>query len=176
MTDKPVASPTRPDPLAVLKSRTYLGLLVISAILGAVISAIAYFFLKLIAWLQSWLYTDLPDDLGFAKPPTWWPLPILFVGGLFVAAVITYLPGHGGESPVNGFKPGGVAPASAILGIALAALGTLGAGFVLGPEGPLVALGAALAAATVRTVRRGTPAQAIAVIGASGSFAAIATL
>src|SRR6478672_2953823 len=95
MTDNPVASSARPDPLAVLKSRTYLGLLVISAILGAAISAFAYFFLKLTAWLQSWLYTSLPDDLGFAKPPTWWPLPILFVGGLFVAAVITYLPGRG---------------------------------------------------------------------------------
>jgi H+/Cl- antiporter ClcA len=176
MTDKAAAAPARPDPLAVLRSRTYLGLLVICAILGALVSAVAYFFLKLTAWLQSWLYTSVPDDLGFAKPPTWWPLPVLFLGGLFVAAVIKYLPGHGGESPVDGFKAGGVAPASAIAGIALAALGTLGAGFVLGPEAPLVALGAALAAATVRTVRHGTPAQAIAIIGASGSFAAIATL
>jgi H+/Cl- antiporter ClcA len=167
---------TRTDPLAVLRSRSYLGLLIISALLGVPISAIAYFFLKLSDWLQSWLYTSLPKDLGFSSPPTWWPIPVLAAGGLLVAAVIRFLPGHGGESPVEGFKPGGVAPATAIPGIALAALGTLGAGFVLGPEAPLVALGAALAAASVRWVRHGTPAQAIAVIGAAGSFAAIATL
>lgn len=167
---------TRTDPLAVLRSRSYLGLLIISALLGVPISAIAYFFLKLSDWLQSWLYKSLPGDLGFSSPPTWWPIPVLAAGGLLVAAAITYLPGHGGESPVEGFKPGGIAAASAIPGIAIAALGTLGAGFVLGPEAPLVALGAALAGATVRWVRHGTPAQAVAVIGAAGSFAAIATL
>jgi H+/Cl- antiporter ClcA len=167
---------TASDPLAVLRSRRYLGLLIISALLGVPISAIAYFFLKLVTWLQSWLYTSLPKDLGFNSSPSWWPIPVLAIGGLFVAAVIRYLPGTGGESPVNGFKPGGVAPASAIAGIALASIGTLGAGFVLGPEAPLVALGAALAAAAVRAVRRDTPAQATALIGAAGSFAAIATL
>ncbi len=164
------------DPLAVLKSRQYLGLLVLTALLGAPISAIAYFFLKLSDWLQSWLYTSLPADLGFDSPPTWWPLPVLAVGGVFVAAAIVYLPGHGGESPVDGFHTGRSAPATAILGIAVASLGTLGAGFVLGPEAPLVALGAALAAASVRWIRHGTPEQAIAQIGAAGSFAAIATL
>src|SRR3954452_20984328 len=113
------ASPARPDPLAVLKSRRYLGLLVICALLGVPISAVAYFFLKLSAWLQSWFYTTLPGDLGFSSTPTWWPLPVLALGGLIVAAVIRYLPGRGGESPVEGFKPGHLAPPKAILGIAL---------------------------------------------------------
>jgi H+/Cl- antiporter ClcA len=164
------------DPLAVLKSRRYLGLLVVTAVLGVPLSAMAYGFLKLSSLLESWLYTDLPNWLGFDSPPTWWPVPVLATGGVVVAAVIKYLPGGGGESPAHGFKPGGVPAAAAIPGIVLAALATLGSGAVLGPEAPLVALGAALAVLTVRLVKRGTPAQVIAVVGAAGSFASIGTL
>lgn len=167
---------TAPDPLAVLKSRRYLGLLVLTATLGVPLSAVAYWFLKLTALLQQWMYTDLPSGLGFASTPTWWTVPVLAVGGIVVAAIIRYLPGQGGESPVNGFKPGGAKPGRAIPGIALAALATLGSGAVLGPEAPLVALGAALAALVVRTIKRDSPAQVIAVVGAAGSFAAIGTL
>ena len=136
-----MASPGPADPLAVLKSRQYLGLLVVCAVLGVPISAIAYFYLKLSAWLQAWLYTTLPDELGFVSPPMWWPAPVLAFGGLLVASAITYLPGRGGESPVEGFKTGGIAPANAVAGIAVASLATLGTGFVLGPEAPLIALG-----------------------------------
>jgi H+/Cl- antiporter ClcA len=162
--------------LAVLKSRRYLGLLVLAALLGVPLSAFAYGFLKLSDLLQSWMYKDLPSGLGFASPPNWWPLPVLAVGGLLVAAIIRYLPGGGGESPADGFKPRGSAAGQAIPGIAIAALATLGSGAVLGPEAPLVALGAALAALTIRSAKRDAPAQVIAVVGASGSFAAIGTL
>ncbi len=174
MSAQGTASPV--DPLAVLKSRRYLGLLILTALLGVPISAAAYGFLKLSSLLQSWMYKDLPSGLGFTSPPTWWPVPVLAAGGLLVAATIRYLPGGGGESPVDGFKPGGVRPARAIPGIALAALATLGCGAVLGPEAPLVALGAALAVLLVRALNRKTPAQAIAIVGAAGSFAAIGTL
>lgn len=164
------------DPLAVLRSRRYLGLLVLTALLGVPLSAIAYGFLKLSELLQSWMYKDLPSGLGFSSPPTWWPLPVLAVGGLLVAVIIRYWPGGGGESPVDGFKPGGTAAGPAIPGIALAALATLGCGAVLGPEAPLVALGGALAALAVRSAKRDAPAQVIAIVGATGSFAAIGTL
>ncbi|HEY7049830.1 MAG TPA: hypothetical protein VH373_21620, partial [Jatrophihabitantaceae bacterium] len=128
---------TAADPLAVLKSRRYLGLLVLTAILGVPLSAVAYWFLKLSTLLQNWMYKDLPSGLGFKSTPTWWPLPVLAVAGVLVAVIIQYLPGHGGESPVYGFKPRGAAPGRAIAGIALAALVTLGSGAVLGPEAPL---------------------------------------
>src|SRR5262249_47633962 len=159
-----------------LKSRKYLGLLVLTAMLGVPISAVAYWFLKLSNLLQKWMYTDLPSGLGFDSTPTWWPVPVLALGGLIVALVIQYLPGHGGESPVYGFKPGGRAPSRAIVGIALAALATLGCGAVLGPEAPLVALGGALAALVIQAAKRDSPAQVVAIVGAAGSFAAIGTL
>ena len=61
-------------------------------------------------------------------------------------------------------------------GIAIAALATLSLGAVLGPEAPLIALGAGLAGSAVRLARRPVPAQATAVVAAAGSFAAVSTL
>ena len=58
----------------------------------------------------------------------------------------------------------------------IAALATLSLGGVLGPEAPLIALGGGLAVLAARLARRGAPAQAVALVGAAGSFAAIATL
>ena len=52
------------DPLALLRSRSYVALLVLAAVIGAPVSAAAYFFLALISKLQGWIFTDLPKDLG----------------------------------------------------------------------------------------------------------------
>jgi H+/Cl- antiporter ClcA len=164
------------DAVAMLRSRRYVALLVLAAIIGVPIATIAYWFLVFIDYLQTWLYTDLPSGLGFTAPPTWWPIPILAVGGLLVAVFIRYLPGTGGESPADGFKPGGVATPYKLPGIAAAAIATLGCGAVLGPEAPLIALGGGLGLLAIRLLRRDAPQQAAAVVAAAGSFAAISTL
>ena len=52
------------DPLAILRSRAYLRLLLMAAIIGVPISAVAYGFLKLSAVLQKWAYSELPGQLG----------------------------------------------------------------------------------------------------------------
>ena len=168
---------TPPDPQVLLRSKSYLRLLILAAILGAPISAAAYGFLELVAYLQGEVFTHLPNGLGFHGAPPWWPLPVLIVAGLLVAPVIRYLPGKGGHSPADGFKPGSGAPSAAQLpGVLLAALATLSLGVVLGPEAPLIALGGGLAVLAVRLARRDMPAQATAVVAAAGSFAAISTL
>src|SRR4249920_4129442 len=95
-----------PDPVAIVRSSAYVQLLVLAAILGAPISAAAYFFLALVAKLQGWVFTDLPEALGFAAEPQWWPLLPLTLAGVLVALVIRRLPGHGGESPADGFHAG----------------------------------------------------------------------
>jgi len=165
-----------PDPAALLRSRRYVGLLILAAILGVPISAAAFGFLALVSGLQAWLFTDLPEALGFDGAPLWWPLPLLALAGVLVGLTIRYLPGRGGHSPADGFKAGGVPSPIELPGIALAALATLSLGAVLGPEAPLIALGAGLAGSAVRLARRDVPAQATAVVAASGSFAAISTL
>jgi H+/Cl- antiporter ClcA len=159
-----------------MRSRRYAGLLVFAAALGVVVSAAAYGYLWLVGKVQHWAFTTIPKDVGFSTTPTWWPFPALFVSGVLVALTIRYLPGTGGESPLRGFKPGG-APAPELLpGILLAALATLALGAVVGPEMPLIALGAGLGVVAVRLARRDAPPQVVAVLAAAGSFAAISAL
>ena len=167
---------TPSDPQALLRSRSYLRLLLLAALLGAPISAAAYGFLQLVDYLQGQVFTHLPDGLGFHGEPPWWPLPMLAVAGLAAGPVIRYLPGKGGHSPADGFKFHGPPAATELPGVLLAALAALVFGVVLGPEAPLIALGGGLAVLAVRLARRDMPAQASAVVAAAGSFAAISTL
>jgi H+/Cl- antiporter ClcA len=173
----PTGRPPTIDPVAVIRSRAYLGALVLAAIAGIPISAIAYGFLALVAVIQHYLFTDLPNQLFGAAPPAWWPVPWLLVSGLLTALTIRYLPGNGGHSPAFGFKTGG-SPATGreLPAIALAALTTLSLGAVLGPEAPLIAIGGGLGALTVRLARKDAPPMATTVMASAGSFAAISTL
>ena len=167
---------TPADPFAVVRTKKYVALLILAAVLGVVISFLIYWYLKLIADVQMWVFTDLPKGLGFAGEPPWWPLLPLAVAGAVVGAVIRYLPGRGGHSPADGFKAGGVAQPNELPGIFLAALAGLSLGAVVGPEAPLIALGGGLAFLAVKLARRDVPASTGAVIAATGSFAAISTL
>lgn len=163
------------DPVAVLRSRRYLTLIVLAALIGVPISAVAWGFLAFVSKLQGWLFTSLPSGLGFHGEPIWWPLPLLGLSGLLVGLTIRYLPGTGGHSPADGLQPSRPTPAE-LPGVFLAALATLALGAVLGPEAPLIALGGGLAAAVVRLARRPVPASATVVVATAGSFAAISTL
>jgi H+/Cl- antiporter ClcA len=165
------------DPLALLRSRSYIALLVLAAIIGAPVSAAAYFFLALVSKMQGWIFTDLPKGLGFHGEPLWWPIPPLLLAGVLVALTIKYLPGTGGHSPADGFKMGEGPPKPIELpGIVLAAFATLCLGVVLGPEAPLIALGGGLGVVAVRLLKRDAPARTQTVVAAAGSFAAISTL
>ena len=146
------------DPLALLRSRSYVALLVIAAIIGAPVSALAYFFLALVSKMQGWIFTDLPKGLGFHGEPPWWPIPPLMLAGVLVALTIRDLPGKGGHSPADGFKAGEGPPSPIELpGIVLAAFATLCLGVVLGPEAPLIALGGGLGVVAIRLVQRDAP-------------------
>ena len=165
-----------PNPAELLRSRSYIVLLVFGAVIGIPVAVVAYYFLKLVSECQQWVFVTLPIDLGFDSTPTWWPLPVLVIAGVIVAAVIQYLPGTGGHSPADGFKSDGAPAANELAGIIIAAFATLGLGAVLGPEAPLIAIGAGLAVLILHLVKKDAPAQAVVVIGAAGSFAAISTL
>jgi H+/Cl- antiporter ClcA len=159
-----------------VRTRKYVALLILAAVLGVVISFLIYWFLKLVADVQSWAFTDLPKALGFHGEPAWWPLLPLAVAGVIVGATIRYLPGRGGHSPADGFKTGGVAGSAELPGIFLAAVASIGLGAVVGPEAPVIALGGGLAVLAVKLARRDMEPRAGAVIAATGSFAAISTV
>jgi chloride channel protein, CIC family len=172
----PPAGPgTGVDPAKLLRSRRYVGLLVLGAAVGVPVAVVAYFFLKVVGELQHFFYTSLPGDLGFGSEPTWWPLPLLAVSGLLVALTIERLPGIGGHKPAEGLKTGTVSPIE-LPGIFCAALATLSLGAVLGPEAPLIAIGTGLGVLSLRLARRDVPETARMVIGVAGSFAAVSTL
>ncbi len=168
---------TPSDAFALLRSRSYVALLVLAAIIGVPVAAAAYFFLALVSKMQGWIFTDLPKGLGFHSEPLWWPVLPLLLAGVLVALAIRYLPGQGGHSPADGFKVGGGPPAPVELpGVVLAAFATLSLGVVLGPEAPMIALGGGLGVLAVRLVRRDAPPRTATVVAAAGSFAAISTL
>jgi len=160
-----------------LRSRSYVQLLVLAAILGVPISAAAYGYLALVSYLQEEIFTHLPHGLGFTSEPVWWPLPVLVVGGVLAGLAIRYLPGRGGPSPAPGFALHPPPTPVQLPGVILASLATLVFGVVLGPEMPLIAIGGGLGVLVTRiNRRRAVPQQAVSVLGATGSFAAISTL
>ena len=164
------------DPRALLRSREYLRLLVVAAILGVPVSAAAYGFLALVNYLQQEIFTHLPHGLGFSGEPWWWPLPVLALGGLLTGLTIRYLPGTAGARPAEGFKTHHAPTPADLPGVIFAALATLIFGAVLGPEAPLIAIGGGLVVVALRAARRDVPDQGVAVLASAGSFAAISTL
>jgi H+/Cl- antiporter ClcA len=170
-----VTSPA--DTLALLRSRSYLMLLVLAGLLGVLVSVVAYGFLAMVSKLQGWIFSSLPGGLGFHGEPLWWPILPLVLAGVLVGMTIRYLPGKGGRSPADGFQMGEGPPSPIELpGIVFAALATLSLGVILGPEAPLIALGGGLGVCAVRLLKRDAPDRTRTVVAAAGSFAAISTL
>ncbi len=171
----PAAPPV--DPGSLIRSRRYRALLVLAAAVGLLVSIASWAFLEGVHELQHWVFVALPGELGFDSTPSWWSLPVLALAGLVTAFAIVRLPGHGGHEPADGLKTGG-GPAQPIElpGILLAAIATLGLGLVLGPEAPLIALGAGLAIFAIRLVNKDAPQPVLAILAAAGSFAAISSI
>ncbi|MCX4550419.1 chloride channel protein [Streptomyces sp. NBC_01387] len=177
--DAPVGDPQaalRADPFGPLRSRGYLMLLALTALFGVVISAGAYGFLQAVEEIEKAVYTSLPKALGFDGAPFWWPLPLLALAGLLVAATVQYLPGNGGHQPAEGFKAQGTVSAAELPGVLLAALASLTLGAVVGPEAPLIALGGGIALYGFRLIKPEADASSQALVAAAGSFAAISAL
>ena len=158
--------------------RRLIALLALAAVVGVVVSLAAWGFLELIHQIQVGLFTDLPEELGYDHgAPSWFYVVVLGLAGLLTAAAIVRLPGDGGHVPAEGLKIGGdpVQPIE-LPGIILAAFATIGGGLVLGPEAPLIALGAGLGVFAIRSLNKDTPAEAQAVMAAAGSIAAMSLL
>lgn len=169
-------APPQVDARSTLRSRRFRVLLVVAALLGIVVSLASWAFLELVHGLQVWVFEDLPDAVGFDQVPWWWPLPVLALASVPIAFAIGRLPGRGGHDPSEGLATGEPVKPVELPGVLLAAVASIGLGFVLGPEAPLLALGTGLATLAVRRARRDTPDQAVTVLAAAGGFAALATI
>ena len=173
--DSPPPDPPA-GPAAAMRSRAFVALLLLAAVVGIVVSLFAWGFLELTHQIQVGLFTDLPKDLGYDDgAPLWWSLPILLVAGVVVAFAIEKLPGNGGHVPAEGLKTGLTEPIE-LPGVMLAALATIGLGVVLGPEAPLIALGGGLGVLFLRQLRGDAPSEVALVMSAAGTFAAVSLL
>ncbi|MFI9119770.1 chloride channel protein [Streptomyces bikiniensis] len=168
--------PSEADRLrALLRTPAYLKALVFSALIGVPVSLAAFWFLVGLHELEHVMWADLPEALGRASPPAWWPLPLLAVAGIVVGLVVTRLPGAGGHVPAGGLHAGGASTA-ALPGVVVAAVASLPLGAVLGPEAPLIALGGGLALLFRRLVRAPATPQSTALLGAAGAAAAVSAI
>ena len=157
-----------------ISSRPFVVLLVLVAVVGVAVSLAAWCFLELIHQIQQEVFVHLPHAFGYANEPRWWPLPVLPIAAFITALAIEKLPGRGGHIPADGLATGGPPPTIFELpGILLAALATIGLGLVLGPEAPLIALGAGLGAFFIRRARKDAQPQVVTLVAAAGSFAAV---
>ena len=81
---------TREQADALVRSRGFTVLLAVAAVIGVLVSLVAWCFLEAVHWVQEEAYVHLPHAFGYADgPPTWWPLPVLALTGVLVAAAIT---------------------------------------------------------------------------------------
>jgi chloride channel protein, CIC family len=161
--------PSAPTPTP----REYLHAVLLAALVGIPAAFVAALFLGAVHYLEHWLWVDLPDTLGETSPPWYLVVGLPVVGAAIVLAARSWLPGDGGHEPLEGLSVSPT-PITHAPGIALAALATLSFGAVLGPEAPVVALGAAVALLLTSFVRLGEHQRLL--LSVAGSFAAISAL
>jgi H+/Cl- antiporter ClcA len=164
---------TAPSAPAELGGQAYLRLIALGALIGIPAALLAAGFLALVHELEDVLWHDLPDQLGHSSPPWYLVIGLPVVGAGVVVAARELLPGDGGHSPLDGLKPEPT-PFAWAPGVALAALGTLAFGSVLGPEAPLIALGSVVGTAIAPLFRLGPRESAV--LAMAGSFSAISAL
>ena len=156
-----------------ISGRAYLRLILLGAAIGIPASLLAVGFLAAVHELEHVLWHDVPDALDRESPPWYLILGLPVVGALIVILARRSLPGDGGHNPVEGLNASPT-PAAYAPGVALAALGSLPFGAVLGPEAPLIALGSAVGMVVAPWANLGQEEKAV--LGTAGSFAAIAAL
>ena len=127
----------------------------LGALIGIPAALAAALFLAAVHELEHWFWVDLPEHLGASGPSPWYlvvGLPL--AGASIVLAARTLLPGDGGHEPLGGIAVAPT-PISHAPGVALAAIGSLAFGAVLGPEAPLFALGSVVGLVAARFARLG---------------------
>jgi len=162
-----------PESSPELSGLAYLRLVGVGALIGVPAALIAALFLALVHNGEHWLWTELPSSLGHASPPWYLVIGLPVAGALVVLVARASLPGDGGHSPLEGIG-GGAVPVKNGPGIALAAVGTLCFGAVLGPEAPLIAIGSVVGMIFALFVRVGKREQSV--LATAGSFSAISAL
>jgi H+/Cl- antiporter ClcA len=174
-TSEVAAKDTGADLMAVLTSRGYRGLLLVSALIGVPVALVAWGFLVVVHELENVVWEKIPSALGMSTPAWWFGLIVLTLAGALVGVAIAKLPGTGGHIPAHGLGGGQPLPQE-MPAIVIAALVSLVLGAVVGPEAPLVAIGSGIVVVALHKTKVGAQPQALQLLAVAGSAAAIATI
>ena len=138
-----------------LRTRTYLGLLLLASGVAVVLALATLAFLGAYSGLKDVLWEELPDALG-VDPHPWYAIAVTTLGGLAVGLLLTVVPGHGGPGPAEGHGLGieSAPPPSHTAGVVLVSLVSLVAGASLGPEAALIAVAIAVGSIVAERARR----------------------
>jgi len=148
-----------------LRTRTYLGLLLLASAIAVVIALATLAFLGAYSGLHDLLWEEVPSALE-VDPYSWYALAVTSVGGLSVGVLLRVVPGHGGPGPAEGHGIGmEQVQASDAAGMVLISLVSLSAGASLGPEAALLAVALSIGAVLANRLRR---AELERVFGMSG--------
>jgi H+/Cl- antiporter ClcA len=156
-----------------VSGRRALRLVMLGALVGVPAALIAALFTAVVHELEHLLWTDLPERLDASGPPWYLVLGLPFLGACIVLAARTLLPGDGGHEPLGGISVVAT-PLAYAPGVALAAVGSLAFGAVLGPEAPLIALGSVVGIVVASLAR--LDSREGTVLSIAGSFSAISAL
>ena len=148
-------------------------LVTLGALVGVPAALLAAVFIAVVHELEHWLWHDLPERLDASGPPWYLVLGLPLVGACIVLVARRLLPGDGGHEPLGGISVAPT-PIAHAPGIALAAIGTLAFGAVLGPEAPLIALGSVVGVAAARFASADAAGEKV--LSTAGSFSAISAL
>jgi H+/Cl- antiporter ClcA len=148
-----------------LRTRGYVGLLLLAAAIGVAIALATLAFLGAYEGIREVLWEEIPHELG-VDPYSWYALAVTTIGGLAVGVLLRVVPGHGGPGPAEGHGIGidEVRPSHAA-GMVLVSLVSLVAGASLGPEAALIAVALAVGAVLSKRFQR---AELSRVFGMSG--------
>src|SRR3990172_9505560 len=148
-----------------LRTRTYVGLLLLAAAIAVVIALATLAFLGAYSGLRDVVWEEVTVALGVA-PYSWYALIVTTLGGLAVGVLLRIVPGRVGPGPSEGHGIGmEQVPASQASGMVLVSLVSLVAGASLGPEAALLAVALAVGAALAT---RPKPPELSRVFGMSG--------
>jgi H+/Cl- antiporter ClcA len=150
-----------------------LRLVALGALVGVPAAAVAVLFVAAVHEVQHWLWHDLPERLDMSSPPWFLVLGLPVAGACVVLAARALLPGDGGHEPLGGISVEPT-PLSHAPGVALAAVGSLAFGAVLGPEAPLIALGSVVGLVVMSTA--GLDSRERTMLSTAGSYSAISAL
>src|SRR3990172_11774374 len=88
-----------------LRTRTYVGLLLLAAAIAVVIALATLAFLGAYSGLREVVWEEVPVALGVA-PYSWYALIVTTLGGLAVGVLLRIVPGRGGPGPAEGHGVG----------------------------------------------------------------------